>query len=91
MEIRVAQPHSSVPVIAPAVLWLSHYRGPIRSGASCSVDPVGAGYRRLCGRLVDNRRPIGSDASRSVDPIGASGGVTLLGESKRAKREHDGE
>ena len=40
---------------------------------------------------MDNRRPVGSDASRSVDPVGASGGVALLGESERSKRNHDGE
>jgi hypothetical protein len=40
---------------------------------------------------VDDRHPIGSDASRSVDTFGASGGVALLGESERSKRNHDGE
>jgi hypothetical protein len=40
---------------------------------------------------VDDRRPIGSGASRSVDAIDAGGGVALMGESERAKPNHDGE
>jgi hypothetical protein len=77
---------------ATALIWLADDRGPIRSDASRSVDPVGAGDRSFgTVWLVDNRRPVGSDASRSVDPVGASGGVALLGESERANRNHDGE
>jgi hypothetical protein len=40
---------------------------------------------------VDDRCPIRSGASRAIDAIGASGGVALMGESERAKSNHDGE
>jgi hypothetical protein len=45
-------------------------------------------HRRV---FADDCRPIGSDAARSVDPIRASGRVALLGQSKNASRNHDGE
>ena len=61
------------------------------SDASRSIDPSGASDLGAGYWLADNRSPIGTDASRSVDPIGAYDSVSLLGESKRTKCNHDGE
>ena len=77
-----------------ALIWLADDHGPMRSDASRSVDPIGAGDRRFgadrWGRLTDDGRPIRSDASRPVDPVGASSGVALLSESERAHHNYDG-
>jgi hypothetical protein len=85
--IGTRQCHHPTALVRPA-----DNRGPVRSGASRPVDPLGAGDRRFGGgRSVNDRRPIGSGASRSVDTIGASGGVALMGESQGAQPNHDGE
>jgi hypothetical protein len=68
---------------------LADDRSPIGSDASGSVDPVDAGDSMGSVWLVDYRSPIGPDASRAVDPVDASGGVGLLGQSERAKGQHD--
>jgi hypothetical protein len=41
------------------------------------------------GCFVHDRSAIWADASRSVDPVGARGGVALLGDSERAKCNHE--
>jgi hypothetical protein len=40
------------------------------------------------GCFVHDRSTIWADTSRSVDPVCASGGVALLGEGERTKRNH---
>lgn len=41
--------------------------------------------------LADDRSPIGSDTSRAIDAVDARGGVGLLSESERTKRNYYGE
>lgn len=76
-----------------SLIWLTDHRSPIGSDTSRAINTVGAVNRwfPVSRRLVDDRGPVGSDTSRSIDAVDARGGMGLLGESERTKRNYDGE